>query len=68
MSDGGLKSKTFILTASSLIVPFTVATVALWLGKADFAGWASFTQYLIPLVSAPYLGKRAVDKLAARKQ
>lgn len=43
-----------------ITLPFTVASVCLFMGKADFAQWASFMQFLIPISMAIILGLGAL--------
>lgn len=43
-----------------ITLPFTVASVCLFMGKADFAQWAAFMQFLIPISMAIILGLGAL--------
>ena len=43
-----------------ITLPFTVATICLFMGKADFNQWASFMQFLVPLSMAIILGLGAL--------
>lgn len=47
MTNFGRKQKILIATA---VVPFSVATVALFTDKSTFDGWLSATQYIIGAV------------------
>lgn len=45
-----------------LVVPFLVATVALFMGQASFVEWAGFVQVQTPIVTAIVLGSSATIK------
>lgn len=51
----------------ALAVPYTTASVALFLGRAPFSEWASFVQILVPLCLGLIVGAGAWVKRGPRQ-
>ena len=63
------KSKKFLIVTAGSLSLETTATVALFMGKADFAGWSTFSLTLFGLAMSLYGLANVAEKFAlARAQ